>query len=104
MEIAVALGLGGWIALIAGALVFGVIAQLVGETRTNYEWLVDGLAAFAGGFVASEFLVAWRTVEPVWDGLALIPALIGGLVVGIAVELITRLATGGRYTNRPMTV
>lgn len=102
MEIAVALGLGGWILLILGALVFGAIAQFVGETHTNLEWAVDAFAAFVGGLAASEFLVAWRTVEPVWDGLALVPALIGGLVVGIVVEVVARLSTGGTYTSRPI--
>lgn len=102
MEIAFALGLGGWILLIAAALVFGVIAQLVGETRTSFEWLVDSVGFAIGAVVASEFLVSWRTVEPVWDGLALLPALIGGLVVGIVIELVARFATGGTYTSRPI--
>jgi uncharacterized membrane protein YeaQ/YmgE (transglycosylase-associated protein family) len=102
MEFAIGLGYGGWALLIFGALVFGVIAQLVGETRTGYEWLGDGIAAFVGGLVASEFIVAWRTFEPTWDGLAIVPALIGGLVVGIAVELITRYMTGGTYAGRPV--
>jgi hypothetical protein len=39
----------------------------------------------------------------VWDGLALVPALIGGLIVGVIVELATRYATGGTYAaHRPM--
>jgi hypothetical protein len=36
VEFTVALGLGGWVLLMAGALVFGVVAQYVGETRTGY--------------------------------------------------------------------
>jgi uncharacterized membrane protein YeaQ/YmgE (transglycosylase-associated protein family) len=102
MEFAISLGLGGWILLIVGALVFGVVAQFVGETRTGYEWLVDAIAAGIGALVASEFIVAWQTIGPVWDGLALVPALIGGLVVGLVVELTTRFVTGGTYTGRPM--
>lgn len=103
MELAIALGLGGAIALILGALVFGVVAQFLGETRTGFEWLVDAIGFGIGAFVASEFIVAWRTTEPVWDGLAIVPALIGGLVVGIVVELATRYMTGGSYTGRHMT-
>ncbi len=55
--------------------------QLIGEVRSVR---VDrhGLAAFAGGFVASEWITAWRTIEPVWDGMALIPAIGAALVVG----------------------
>jgi uncharacterized membrane protein YeaQ/YmgE (transglycosylase-associated protein family) len=104
MEFAVTMGVGGWLVLLAGALLFGVIAQFVGETRTGYEWLVDGIAAALGAVIASEFIISARTFEPVWDGLAIVPAIIGGLVVGIVVELITRSATGGRYTTRSITV
>jgi uncharacterized membrane protein YeaQ/YmgE (transglycosylase-associated protein family) len=100
MEITFALGLGGWILLIVGALVFGFVAQFVGETRTVYEWLVDAIAAGIGGLVASEFVIGWRAIDPVWDGLALIPALLGGLVVGLVVEIVTRYITGGTYTGR----
>jgi len=102
MELAISLGIGGWLVLLAGALLFGVLAQLIGETRTGYEWLVDGIAAALGALIASEFIISARTWEPVWDGLALVPALIGGIVVGVVIELATRYLTGGRYTTHPM--
>ena len=102
MELIITLGLGGWAILIVGALIFGVIAQFVGETRTGYEWLVDAIAAAIGALVASEFIVAWQAFGPVVDGLALVPALVGGLVVGLAVEIATRYVTGGRYTHGAM--
>jgi uncharacterized membrane protein YeaQ/YmgE (transglycosylase-associated protein family) len=102
MELTINLGLGGWILLIVGALIFGVVAQFIGETRTGLEWLVDAIAAGIGALVASEFIVALQKTEPVMEGLALVPALIGGLVVGIVVELATRWMTGGTYTGRPM--
>ena len=101
MEFTIALGLGGWIALIGGALVLGVVAQFVGEPRFGFEWLVVAIGAAIGALVASEFIVAWQAIEPVWDGLALIPALVGGLVVGLAVEVVTRFATHGTYTTHP---
>lgn len=102
MEFAIALGFGGWILLIVGAVVFGGVAQLIGETRTGFEWLVVAIAAGVGALFASEFIVAFQTFQPVWDGLALVPALIGGLVVGGVVEVTTRYATGGTYSGRPM--
>jgi uncharacterized membrane protein YeaQ/YmgE (transglycosylase-associated protein family) len=104
MELAINMGIGGGLVLLAGALLFGVIAQFVGEARTGYEWLVDAIAAALGAVIASEFIISARTFEPVWDGLAIVPALIGGLVLGIVVELATRYLTGGRYTTRPMAV
>jgi uncharacterized membrane protein YeaQ/YmgE (transglycosylase-associated protein family) len=99
---AIALGFGGWALLIVGAIVFGGVAQVVGETRTGFEWLVDAIAAGIGALVASEFIVAWRTFEPTWDGLALVPALLGGIVVGLVVEVATRYMTGGTYSGRPI--
>lgn len=104
MELAITLGIGGWLVLIAGALLFGVIAQFVGETRTGFEWLVDGIAAALGALIASEFIISLQAFAPVWDGLALVPALIGGLALGLVVEIVTRYVTGGRYTTHPMAV
>ena len=101
MEFIISLGIWGWAALIVGALAFGVAAQLVGTTRTRYEWLADAIAFGIGALVASEFVVGWQAFEPVWDGLAIVPALIGGLVVGLVAEVVTRLATGGTYTGHP---
>ena len=73
--------------------------QLIGETRTGYEWLIDAIAAGIGALFASEFIVAFQATGPVFDGLALVPALVGGLVVGLIVEIATRYLTGGRYTH-----
>lgn len=102
MELAIALGFGGWALLIVAALAFGVVAQLIGETRTGFEWLVDAFAVGVGALVASEFVIGWQAFEPVWDGLALVPALIGGLVTGLVIEVSTRYVTGGTYSGRPM--
>lgn len=104
MEFAIGLGIGGWLVLLAGALLFGVVAQFIGEARTGFEWLVDSIAAAIGAVVASEFIISARAFEPVWDGLAIVPALVGGLVLGIVVEVATRYLTGGRYTTRSMAV
>jgi uncharacterized membrane protein YeaQ/YmgE (transglycosylase-associated protein family) len=104
MELAITLGFGGWLVLLAGALLFGVIAQFVGDVRTGYEWLADAIAAAIGAVIASEFIISLQTFEPVWDGLAIVPALVGGLVLGLVVEVATRFMTGGHYTTRPMAV
>lgn len=102
MDFTITLGTGGWIVLILGSVIFGVIAQFVGETRTGYEWVVDAIAFAIGALVASEFIVAFQTVGPVWEELALVPALVGGLVVGIVADAATRYATGGTYLHGPM--
>ena len=100
MEFAISLGLGGWVVLIVGSLLFGAAAQVIGEPRASFEWLGDAVAAGIGALVASEFITAWRAFEPTWDGLALIPALAGGVVVGLIVEVVTRYGTGGTYGGR----
>ncbi len=102
MEFTFALGIGGWLLLIIAALAFGVIAQSIGEIRTGYAWFVDAIGFGVGALVASEFVLAWRSFEPVWDSLALVPALLGGLVIGIVVEVATRDLSGGTYAGRPM--
>ena len=103
MEFTITLGLAAWVVLMAAALVFGVVAQFIGEPRTGYEWAVDGLAFAAGAIVASEFVIGWQAFQPVFDGLAIVPAAIGGLVVGTVVELLTRYVTGGTYAgHQPM--
>lgn len=102
MELDITLGLVGWLVLIGGAVIFGIAAQFVGEARSAYEWVVDSLAAGFGALVASEFMVAWQATGPVFDGLALVPALVGGLAVGVVVAVATRFLTGGHYTHGAM--
>lgn len=100
MEFAISLGIGGWLILIVGALVVGVVAQVIGEAEFGYEWLVTGIGAGLGALVASEFIVAWQTFAPVWDGLAIVPALGAAVVVGAVVAVATRLLTGGHVLGR----
>lgn len=101
-EFIIDLGVGGGVAIVLAAVLFGVIVQSIGEARAGMEWLADALAFGIGALVASEFIVAWQAVGPVWDGLALAPALLGGLIVGAIVEIATRVATGGSYTGHHM--
>jgi uncharacterized membrane protein YeaQ/YmgE (transglycosylase-associated protein family) len=102
MDFTVNMEVAGGLLVIAAAILFGVIAQFIGEPRTGFEWLIDAIAFGVGAVVASEFVTAWSTVEPVWQGVALAPALIGGLVVGLVVELATRYLTGGSYHHGAM--
>jgi uncharacterized membrane protein YeaQ/YmgE (transglycosylase-associated protein family) len=102
VEFAISLGLGGWILVVAGALVLGIGAQLIGHPASAYQWLLDGIAAGIGAIIASEFIVAMREVGPVWDGLAFVPALIGALTVIAIVEVASRYTTRGTYSGRPM--
>jgi hypothetical protein len=102
MEVVVAMGLGGWALLIVGAVVIGVVTQLAGRARFSYEWVATAIGAAIGGLVASEFVVGWRTFEPVTDGLALVPAALGGIVLGAVVAVVARFGFGDAYSDRPM--
>jgi uncharacterized membrane protein YeaQ/YmgE (transglycosylase-associated protein family) len=98
MEFTVSLGFGAWIVLILGSLIFGIAIQLIGRADFGYEWVVTAVATFIGAVVASEFIVGLRDFQPVLDGLALIPALVGGLALGLVAAIATRLVTGGSFT------
>lgn len=91
----------GLFLLVAGALVLGAIAQFIGETRTGYEWLVAGSAALVGGWLGSESFGTLSTWGWVVDGLYILPALIGGVVVGGIVDVVVRTMTGGSYVHEP---
>jgi hypothetical protein len=93
MEFTFSIGLWGTIALLVGAVVVGVGIYLVGQAQSSFEWLFTSVGAVIGAFVTSEFIVGLRGFEPVFDGLALVPALVGGLVVGAFVGLATRFVT-----------
>jgi uncharacterized membrane protein YeaQ/YmgE (transglycosylase-associated protein family) len=82
MELSFTIGMWAVIALVIGSVVLGVAIQLLGNPDFGYEWLITAIAAGIGAFVASEFIVGFRTWEPMFDGLATIPALIGAIVVG----------------------
>jgi len=95
----------GWLLLIGGAIVIGIVYQLIGqlvaEVHMPFEWVVTAIFAFLGGLVAGQFVTAWLTIEPVWEGLALAPALIGGLVTGGVAAIVVRLLTGGTLIGHP---
>ena len=100
------LGLQGLGILIAVSLAFGVVAQLVlGRGTTRWMWLIGAAAWFIGGLVASE--VIWGTatedeLQPIIDGLALDESLLGGLVVGVPVVLVTWYVARRNRLHGPM--
>lgn len=84
-----------WIAfgvVILAALVLGVLVQMYLQPKTPYEWLITAAGAGIGAWLASEITWAqWFTnVGPTWEGLAIIPAVIGGLILGAVFEFVAR--------------
>ena len=79
------------------ALGFGAVAQLITwRTGTRWMWLIAAAAWFVGGVFVSEVMFATHTedeIQPIIDGLAFDEALLGGLVVGLAVAIVTWVVT-----------
>jgi uncharacterized membrane protein YeaQ/YmgE (transglycosylase-associated protein family) len=91
----------GLLLLIGGALVLGVIAQFIGETRTGYEWLIAGAAALVGGWLGSEAFGTLSTWAPDVNSFFVHTALIVAVVLGGVVDTIVRTMTGGSYVAHP---
>jgi hypothetical protein len=91
------LGIYGLGILIVISLAFGLAAQLLVSGGNRWMWLIGAAGWFVGGLFASEAIWGKMTVDeiqPIIDGLALDESLLGGLIVGVVVVIVTRLATG----------
>jgi uncharacterized membrane protein YeaQ/YmgE (transglycosylase-associated protein family) len=89
--------------LLVGALVIGGITQIVGETR-RFHWLPVAAGAFLGGYLGSEAFGSLSTWGPAFEGLYIVPALIGAAVLGAIVDGLTRYAADETYTAEPRPV
>lgn len=78
-----------WGVVILLALVVGVLVQMYMQPKTSYEWLVTGVGAILGAWLGSE-ITAFSTITPVWENLAIIPAVIGGVVGAAVFEFVAR--------------
>jgi hypothetical protein len=84
------MGIWAWIILLVWSAIPATIAQytLFRESRpTDYDWVYIAGGTLLGGFTAH----VWYPVGPTVDGLYVVPAALGGLVVGVVVELVYRL-------------
>ena len=89
------MGIGAFSVVIVAALIFGVLVQMYLKPKSAYEWLITAAGAGIGAWLASE--IVWTNLfsgltdlGPQWDGLLIIPAVIGGLVIGAVFELVAR--------------
>jgi uncharacterized membrane protein YeaQ/YmgE (transglycosylase-associated protein family) len=89
------------ILLIVGALIVGGLASLIGQVRMGGEWFVTALGALVGGWLGSEAFAGASTWGPQFEGLFVVPALIGAVVLGGVIDAVTRYATAGTYTGHP---
>ena len=89
------MGFGAFAIVIVAALILGVLVQMYLNPKSGYEWLIVGVAASVGAWLASEITwTQWFTgitdFGPQFDGLLVIPAVIGGLVIGAVPEFVAR--------------
>lgn len=89
------------ILLVAGALLIGIVAHFIGEVTIGYEWAITGVAALVGGYLGSEAFAGLSTWGPAFEGLYIVPAIIGGLVLGGVVDALLRYSTAGTYVGHP---
>jgi cytochrome c biogenesis protein CcdA len=86
------MGIFAWIILLAVSAVLATTAQYLffhhDREATDYDWVYIAGGALLGGFTAH---VWYPGFGPVVDGLHLLPALAGAVVLGAVVELIYRV-------------
>ena len=78
--------------VIGAGIVLGVVGHLLGVARSGYDGLITGIAVVGGALVAGQWLGGATTWGPRFDGLYVLPALIGGLVLGAIADLAVRVA------------
>lgn len=92
------MGTWAWILLGSSAALLATGAKAVlhrfERQATTYGWASLASGAFLGGFAGS---VGWDG-GPMVDGLALLPALVGEIVVGSLLEIVYRLFLQPRQT------
>jgi len=96
-------GMTGWavLLLIASAVAIGAILQYVGDVTIGYEWSIAALAAIVGGWLGSEAFATLSTWGWLWEGMYVLPALIGAVVLGFVVDVVVRFLTGGSLVHHP---
>jgi uncharacterized membrane protein YeaQ/YmgE (transglycosylase-associated protein family) len=85
------MGIVALIILAVAAIAIGVIVQFTGDPRFGYEWLMTAVGAFVGGFVATSYLGTLGAWGPALDGMFVLPAMIGAVVVAAIVAVVARL-------------
>jgi uncharacterized membrane protein YeaQ/YmgE (transglycosylase-associated protein family) len=85
--------------LASGALFIGAVPLFIGEVRSGYGLLATAAAVLVGGWLGSEAFGGISTFGPAFEGLYLVTALVGGVVLGAVADVAVRYVTGGTYTH-----
>jgi hypothetical protein len=76
--------------LLLAAVLLGVVLQAIGGSRPPARWPATALATALGGYATSELFGTFVRSMSEWDGLAVIPALLGGVATGVLMDLVLR--------------
>ena len=87
------------ILLVLGAMILGVITHFIGDVMTGWEGPVAALAVLVGGWFGSEAFGTFSAWGYEFEGLFVVPALIGGIVLGFVVDAVVRYMTQGSYVH-----
>jgi hypothetical protein len=90
--------------LALGAAAIGIVSLVIGEVKAWWEPVLVAIAAFIGGYIGSEALGTVSTRGTEFEGLYVWPALIGAVVLGGAMDVITRYLSGGSYVSHPQPI
>jgi hypothetical protein len=71
-----------FVLVIGGALVIGVACHFVGRAREGYEWEIGTVGALYGGLLANGIFATSVPPAQGYDGLSVIPAVLGGAFLG----------------------
>ena len=87
------MGLLAFSSLVVVGLVVGVAVQFLAKSAIRYEWLVLAVAIIFGGYFASESLPGSTVFQGIkdwgyaFDGMHVIPAAIGAIILGLVADL-----------------
>ncbi len=86
------MGLFGFLTIVALALVVSLGLRALVRQVASHEWIVLAIALAGGAYMGSEMITATTLVKiqdwgPQFDGLIIIPALLGALVLGLVAEI-----------------
>ena len=84
------MGISAIVILLLAALAIAFRIQTFGTHEPSWRWLGTGLLAAIGGYIASEFLGPMSAWGWQWDGMAVLPALIAVVLVGVLAEAAMR--------------
>lgn len=93
----------GVLFLVLGGLILAIVPQFVGRAAGGAEWAIVAVAVIVGGWFGSEAFGTFSTWGPEIEGLFVVPAIIGGVVLGFVADVVVRAASGGRrHEPRPI--